>query len=101
MNLQTILYPTKQICNEEALYLHREEGFILFDGYFNLFYLEKYHKYCDISDLHLELMVKNVKRIILMHDRDVLHEVSNISDQESEVVLELPYDLYVNGVFWF
>ncbi|MBE5833790.1 MAG: glycosyltransferase family 2 protein [Butyrivibrio sp.] len=101
MKLQSLLYPTKQICNEEALYLHREEGFIMFDGYFNLFYLEKYHKYCDISDLHLELMVKNVKRIILMHDRDVLYEVSNISDQESEVVLELPYDLYVNGVFWF
>ncbi len=27
--------------------------------------------------------------------------MSAFSDQESEVVLELPYELYENGVFWF
>ena len=48
MILQSLLFPDNNICSEEDLYFHREEGFILMDGYFNLFYLEKYHKYCNI-----------------------------------------------------
>ena len=99
MRLQNILYPTEYICNEEALYLHKEEGFVLFDGYFNLFYLEKYHKYCDISELRLELKFRGVKKIMLMHDRDVIHEVN--AENETAVSLELPYEEYGKGVFWF
>lgn len=95
---QTILYPTKQICSEEALYLHREESFILFDGYFNLFYLEKYHEYCDIRKLELRLVVRGIKKIVLMHDREAIREASV---ENMSIVLELPYDEYSDGVFWF
>ena len=60
MKLQSVLYPTEDICNEEALYLHRDGSLLSFDGYFNLFYLEKHHKYCDISCLSLELAVNGI-----------------------------------------
>jgi len=124
---QTILYPTKHICSEEALYLHREESFILFDGYFNLFYLEKYHEYCDIRKLELRLVVEGIKKIVIMHDKDVIREVSledmsingvggaedkverfdgaedrtECHDGKMSFALELPYDEYTDGVFWF
>lgn len=95
---QTILYPTKHICSEEALYLHREESFILFDGYFNLFYLEKYHEYCDIRKQELRIVARGIKKIVLMHDKDAIRE---ISVENMSIVLELPYDEYSDGVFWF
>ena len=114
MKLQTILFPNEQICNEEALYLHREEGFLLFDGFFNLFYLEKHHKYCDLEGLSLELSIRGIKKIILMHDRDVIKEIdftnvvvsgmdrlkgrSNSIDRDTRVSVELPYDKYKKGV---
>ncbi|WP_034445846.1 glycosyltransferase [Butyrivibrio sp. AE2032] len=117
MKLQTILYPTENICNEEALYLHREEGFLLFDGYFNLFYLDKHHKYCDLKGLSLELTVRGIRRIVLMHDRQEIGEKSfedmpisgmdrlrgktNVLDQDTRVSLKLPYEEYKTGVFWF
>ena len=98
VKFQTILYPTKHICSEEALYLHRDESFILFDGYFNLFYLEKYHEYCDIRKLELRLFVSGIKKIVLMHDREAIREASF---ENMSIVLELPYDEYSDGVFWF
>lgn len=117
VKLQSILFPKKHICTEEALYLHREEGFVLFDGYFNLFYLEKYHKYCDIDELTLELVVSGIKCIYVMHDRDVILEqkievpapsgmdrlkgkLPSIED-DSRISIKLPYTEYDKGVFWF
>ena len=97
MKLQTILYPTNNICNEEALYLHRDEGFVLFDGYFNLFYLEKHHKYCDIDELSLELKTCGVKQIRIMHDREVIKEI----EASERMSIRLPYSEYETGVFWF
>ena len=117
MKLQTILFPNEQICDEEALYLHKEEGFILFDGFFNLFYLEKHHKYCDLDGLSLELCIHGIKNIVLMHDRDVIREVdctdavvsgldrlkgkTNPVDEDRRISIELPYHEYQKGVFWF
>ena len=117
MNLQSILFPTKNICNEEALYLHKDESFVLFDGYFNLFYLEKYHEYCDLRRLELRLVARGIKKIVIMHDKDVIREVSledmsinGVGGAEDKVerfdgkmllAMELPYDEYTDGVFWF
>ena len=114
MKLQSLLYPTKQICNEEALYLHREGSLLLFDGFFNLFYLEKHHKYCDIESLSLELYIKGIKKLQIMHDRDVIDEiviekpvVSGMErlkgvvpepvSEDDRISIELPYNqLYPN-----
>ncbi len=117
MKLQSILFPNSNICNEEALYLHKDESFLLFDGFFNLFYLEKHHKYCLIDKLSLELELRGISKIVLMHDRDVLKEVGiektfisgieRLKDQggdterNTRVSIELPYNEYERGVFWF
>ncbi len=117
ITLQTILYPNKDICSEEALYYHKDESFLLFDGYFNLFYLEKHHKYCDIGRLTLELLVRGIKSITLMHDRDEIRiirfdetPVSGMDrlrgkktpiETTERISLELPYKEYEKGVFWF
>lgn len=117
MKLQTILYPNNGTCNEEALYFHKEEGFVLFDGYFNLFYLEKHHKYCVINTLTLELLVSGIKRIQVMHDRDVILDekveallLSGLdrlrgkepsTDDKRRISIKLPYERYDKGVLWF
>ena len=97
MKLQTILYPNNSICNEEALYLHRDGSFVLFDGYFNLFYLEKHHKYCEVDELSLELKVNGIKKIRIMHDREMIEE----READGRVSIRLPYSEYQTGVFWF
>ena len=117
MKLQSILYPTEQICNEEALYLHRDGSFILFDGFFNLFYLEKHKKYCKIEELSLELKVRGIKRIVVMHDKDAVDEylidaiipsgMERLAGKvpnwqvDQRISVELPYDSFDAGVLWF
>lgn len=117
VKLQSILFPNDNICSEEALYLHREEGFVLFDGYFNLFYLEKHHKYCRIEGLTLELLVSGIKKVQIMHNRDVILEqeievphpsgmdrlkgkIPTLADNR-RISIRLPYEEYEKGVFWF
>ena len=41
MRLQNIRFPEPDICREEELYFHRNGEWIDFNGYFNLFYIEK------------------------------------------------------------
>ncbi len=117
MKLQSVLYPQADICNEESLYFHREGEWILFDGYFNLFYLEKHHKYCDIDRLSLELRVHGVKRLQVCHGREVACEVDVAGmrpsgmdrlrgktgdvSEERRLSVELPYLKYDEGVLWF
>jgi len=117
VKLQSILFPNDNICSEEALYLHREEGFVLFDGYFNLFYLEKHHKYCRIEGLTLELLVSGIKKVQIMHNKDVILEqeievphpsgmdrlkgkIPTLADNR-RISIRLPYEEYEKGVFWF
>lgn len=45
MRLQNIRFPEPDICREEELYFHRNGEWIDFNGYFNLFYIEKRKKY--------------------------------------------------------
>ena len=97
MVIQSIRFPNINICNEEALYLHRDGSLVLFDGFFNLFYLEKHHRYCDIEDLSLELKVSGVRNIRIMHDRKMIRELK----ADGRVSVQLPYAEYERGVFWF
>ncbi len=98
MKLQSILCPNENICNEEALYFHREGEWISFDGYFNLFYLEKHHKYCNIDKLTLELSVNGISRVQVMHDKEVISDIEHFGSRLSIV---LPYEEYERGVFYF
>ena len=114
IKLQSVLFPQKSTCEDQAMYFHIKDNCLVFDGYFNLFYLEKHHKYCDIDSLSLELLVSGVKRIVLMHDMDEIgvYQIGKVvaggkAEQEYRIdvrhrlSLELPYDKYDKGVFYF
>lgn len=97
MNVQTILFPDPNICDVEELYFHKDGDWLCFDGYFNLFYLEKHHRYCNIDDLTLELTASGIDSVVIMHDRN---EIMTISPSKV-LTISLPYQKYDKGVFWF
>lgn len=114
MRLQNIRLPEPEICSEEALYYHRDEKWLKFDGYFNLFYIEKWKTYTDFDSLELHLSLRNCRAVRLMHDETVLLEMNleNTGDAErtgypgkteevQEMVLQVPVSEYQKGVFWF
>ena len=102
MRLQTILFPTENICGAEELYFHRRGKWIDFDGYFNLFYIEKRKKYSRLDGLSLVLHIEGAQAVRLMHDREILAERTLEGlEQEGEYVFELPYHRCESGVFWF
>ncbi len=101
--LQTILLPSSKLCNEEEVYFHRKASDIVdYDGYFNLFYVEKHKRYTNISKLLLVLRIKGVKKITLMHNREELSScLIEDTGVEKSYELKFPYDEYQEGVFWF
>lgn len=113
MVLQSILYTEKKD-DDEMIYFHRDGGWILFDGYLNLFYLEKHHKYCAYNELFLELELNNVKKVQLMHDKECFEELDLETGRErvrtnskigkhgfKRYSFKLPYMENDKGVFWF
>ena len=69
MRLQTIEFPSESICSSEEMYFHRQKNQLDFDGYFNLFYIEKRKKYCSLGGLKLVIRLKGASEIRLMHNR--------------------------------
>lgn len=101
MRLQTILFPDREICDVAELYYHRAENVIQFDGYFNLFYIEKRKKYTELKGLRLHIRAKGYKRISLMRDRSEIESRCLKPDREQEYSFEFPYRECNRGVFWF
>ena len=104
LQLQSILNPTAEVCQEEALYYHKTEYGRDYDGYFNLFYIEKRKAYTMIDRLFLELKLKGYTEISLFHDREriqTLEVTCKGEDLSAGLLLELPYQQYEKGVFWF
>ena len=101
MQLQSILLPKQNICTEESLYFHREGVDILFDGYFNLFYIGKRKKYTDLRTVELHLNLQGYESITLMHDREAIGEHKLIPEERKEYTFQFPYTDCNNGVFWF
>jgi GT2 family glycosyltransferase len=104
VRLQTVLVPETSFCQEKTVYFHvnDDESVIDFDGYFNLFYIEKHRKYSDINGLVLHLELRGYEKLILMHDRQAIAEYE--LENPSEIVIcdyEFPYEQYDNGVFYF
>ena len=102
MKLQSILLPQKETCDDKAMYFHREGNCLIFDGYFNLFYLEKHHKYSALKTVTLELKVNGVKKVMLMHDKDEIarYELQNAGFAR-RLSFDFPYKDYEKGVFYF
>ncbi len=115
MKLQSILYPAKgESTDDEQLYFHRNGEWINVDGYLNLFYLEKHHKYCRLNELFLELELNGVRKVQLMHERDCVYEFDLETGSEKastcsklgkhgfkRYTLKFPYSENKKGVFWF
>lgn len=104
LRLQSVLTPGNAFCQEEKVYFHRSaDGKVIdFDGYFNLFYIEKRKKYTDIHGVSLSLRLQGFSKLILMHDRDEIKELTvNTPEILSSVECEFPYEDYDKGVFWF
>lgn len=102
MRLQTILFPTEGICGSEELYFHRQKDGIDFNGYFNLFYIEKRKKYSELDGLKLVLWMKGASSVCLMRDHAVLQQIPlNEPETVRRYEFDFPYRDSPSGVFWF
>ena len=100
MRLQNIRFPEADICREEELYFHRNGEWVDFNGYFNLFYIEKRKKYTNQESLTLHLEVNGCQAIRLMWDENIIKEKALTGEKET-LDLELPYRETEQGVVWF
>ena len=98
MRLQNIRFPEPDICREEELYFHRNGEWIDFNGYFNLFYIEKRKKYTNQETLTLHLEVGDCQAVRLMHDETMIREIE-LSEQPEPLTLEFPYQETDKGGF--
>lgn len=101
IQLQSILLPDKDICGVQELYYHKQGKKTTFDGYFNLFYIEKRKTYTAIESVTLSLQLRGYQKVLLYHDQSFLYEMELAAEQLKQYVLELPYTEYKTGVFWF
>ena len=101
LQLQSILLPTEEVCNVQELYCHKYDGQIDFDGYFNLFYLEKRKKYTKINNLYLNIRLKGYLELLIIHNQKELRRVKLNPIEELEYFFEFPYLEYNTGVFSF
>jgi GT2 family glycosyltransferase len=75
-----------------------------FDGYFNLFYIKKRKVYTQISKLYLEVCAPGYETLHLLHDGEEIDRISLASAADATrqtVCVELPYERYEDGCFWF
>ena len=98
---QNVLLPSHDVCDESELYYHRVGKRVNFDGYFNLFYIEKRKVYTEIEGLYLKLSLKGYDELSIVHNQTDLITVDLVPDIEKEYTIELPYADYSEGVFWF
>ncbi len=100
VQLQSILRPSKDICDIAALYYHRYADRIELDGYFNLFYIEKRKAYTTIERLFLSIRSKGYGSLLVYHDREEIDKIVLEAEKEKSYKIELPYQRYQDGVFW-
>lgn len=101
IQLQSILCPDSSICEEESLYFHRRENEIQYDGYFNLFYIEKWKRYTDLKHLYLSIKLCGYQTLRLYHNRDCVQKIELDADVKKNYDIEFPWSQYKDGVFWF
>lgn len=101
IQLQTILDPDMLVCNEQDLYFHKNGNEICYDGYFNLFYIEKWKRYTRLEELKLELVVSGYQKLRLYHNRECIKEVKLDANVLKKQVIFFPIEKFNEGVFWF
>ncbi len=101
VQLQSVLLPQEGICDIKELYYHEEKQRIIFDGYFNLIYIEKRKKYTNIQKLVLKIRLNGFDKFILLHDHEEIQQIELDEENEREYIIPFPYDKYDEGVFAF
>lgn len=101
IQLQRILKPRPQICPVEELYYHRHGRRLLFDGYFNLFYIEKWKRYTDLERLYLSIETKGYEKLLLFHNRACIAAYRLDGSCAKACRAEFPLGQYDKGAFWF
>lgn len=99
--LQNILFPDKNICTVSELYYHEIGSRIDFNGYFNLFYVEKRKKYTNLHSLSLCVRLQGYQELVLVHDGVDLQTITLAPEQNQEYQIRFPYERYQDGCFWF
>lgn len=101
VQLQSILLPDTAVCEVEELYYHRKGKRTDFNGYFNLFYIEKWQRYTSIYNLNLDVRLKGYRSLILVHDGKDIGKVELKAGELRNYRIPLPYGKYQDGCFWF
>lgn len=99
--LQNILFPDKNICTVSELYYHKIGSRIDFNGYFNLFYVEKRKKYTNLHSLNLCVRLQGYQELVLVYDGVDLQTITLAPEQNQEYQIRFPYERYQDGCFWF
>lgn len=89
------------MCNIPELYYHRTEKRIDFDGYFNLFYIEKRKIYTELEGVSLELSLKGYDELLIVTNQKELKKFDLAADKETQYTIELPYLDCDKGTLWF
>ena len=101
IQLQSILLPDTAVGGVEELYYHRNGKRTDYNGYFNLFYIEKRKRYTDIYNLILKIQLKGYNSLILVHDGKDIGKVELKDEELREYQIPFPYGIYGSGCFWF
>lgn len=101
IQLQSILHPRVDVCDVSELYYHEKCGQKDYDGYFNLFYIEKWLKYTNYKEVYLELELKGYQQLAVYHDDEKTDSYGLEPETQKTYCFRLPFDQYTTGVFWF
>lgn len=101
IQLQSVLGPDKDICTAGELYFHSTGREVYYDGYFNLFYIEKWKRYTSLEQLYLLLNAQGYEKLRLYHDRECVRELPLDAGSLTQYRLDFPWEQYDGGVFWF
>ena len=101
VQLQGILLPDAAVCGVEELYYHKNGNRTDFNGYFNLFYIEKRKRYTDIHNLYLDIRLQGYSSLVLVHDGKDIGKVGLDAPELREYRIQFPYGKYKDGCFWF
>ena len=94
IQLQSILLPDTDICAVSQLYYHKTGSRIDFNGYFNLFYLEKRKKYTNLQSLSLCVRLQGYRELVLVHNGVDLQTIVLTPEQSQEYEIVFPYERY-------
>ena len=100
VQLQGILLPDAAVCGVEELYYHKNGNRTDFNGYFNLFYIEKRKRYTDIHNLYLDIRLQGYSSLVLVHDGKDIGKVGLDASELREYRIQFPYGKYKDGCFW-